>query len=61
VGITGAAKKLMDTFRTRVSKCTHLPAEGPATPSSGLVAVYMMLYMCQRLTVYGFGTDTSPK
>ena len=61
VGITGAAKKLMDGFRDRVTKCGQQEAVGPATPSSGFVAVYLMLYLCQRVSVYGFGTDVDPQ
>jgi len=56
-GITGSCKQLMDDFRATTTKCTGESAVGPTTPSSGLVAVYMMMHLCRHVSVYGFGGE----
>ena len=56
-GVTGASKKLMDGFRQRIGRCSGHAATGPATPSSGFVAVYMLMYLCRHVSVFGFGAD----
>jgi hypothetical protein len=56
-GITGSCKLLMDDYRASTAKCTGQSATGPTTPSSGLVAVYMMMYLCRHVSVYGFGVE----
>eukprot|EP00854_Cymbomonas_tetramitiformis_P008160 gene8160-9692_t len=55
--IPGGSKKLMELFRDRQQHCTGRAVDGPVTPSSGLLAVYMLMYLCEKVSVYGFGTD----
>eukprot|EP00976_Prorocentrum_cordatum_P115574 1196032-Prorocentrum_minimum.AAC.8 len=33
------------------------PYHGSSTPSSGYLALYLMLQLCDQITVYGFGLD----
>lgn len=42
-------------YRNRLCRQGYGPYPGGQTPSSGLVAVYVMMQVCRKVTAYGFG------
>jgi hypothetical protein len=42
-------------YRTRLCRQGYGPYPGGQTPSSGLLAVYIMMQVCRKVTGYGFG------
>lgn len=53
--IVTAAKWLMREYRIRLCEAGYGPFPGGNTPSSGLVAAYIMVQTCDRLNLFGFG------
>uniref|UniRef100_A0A061SAX5 Cmp-n-acetylneuraminate-beta-galactosamide-alpha--sialyltransferase 1 n=1 Tax=Tetraselmis sp. GSL018 TaxID=582737 RepID=A0A061SAX5_9CHLO len=53
---TGAGPLLMG-YRERLCHEGYGPFKGLNVPSSGFVAIYMLLPLCDRVTVYGFGVE----
>ena len=51
------ARRLLVSYRTRLASKGFGPYFGGSTPSSGFVGLYMLMNMCERVTVYGFGLD----
>jgi len=58
-----AARRLLAGYRDRLCRAGYGPYLGGSTPSSGFVSVYLMMQLCERLTLYGFGSrdDTGRK
>jgi hypothetical protein len=48
-----AARRLMVGYRIRLDDAGRGPYHGGSTPSSGYVALYVMLQLCDQVTVYG--------
>jgi hypothetical protein len=42
-------------YRVRLCKAGYGPYSGGSTPSSGYVAIFMLMQVCRAVTVYGFG------
>lgn len=42
-------------YRTRLCQQGYGPYPGGQTPSSGLLAAYVMMQLCRKVTGYGFG------
>jgi len=61
--VVSAARRLLAGYRDRLCKAGYGPFQGGSTPSSGFVSVYLMLQLCRRVTLYGFGSkdDTGRK
>jgi len=57
--IVTAAKWLMREYRARLCDAGHGPFPGGNTPSSGLVAAYILVQACDQLNLFGFGGDAS--
>jgi len=55
--VVGAAHRLLTGYRGRLNSSGVGPFEGGDTPSSGFLAVYLMMQACKSVTVYGFGLD----
>jgi len=55
--VIGAAHRLLVSYRERMSASGIGPFEGGDTPSSGFIAMYLMLQACDTVTLYGFGLD----
>ena len=53
--IVTAAKWLMREYRARLCDAGHGPFPGGNTPSSGLVAAYILVQACDQLNLFGFG------
>ena len=53
--IVTAAKWLMREYRIRLCEAGYGPFPGGNTPSSGLVAAYILVQTCDRLNLFGFG------
>ncbi|KAK3267951.1 hypothetical protein CYMTET_23520, partial [Cymbomonas tetramitiformis] len=53
--VVSAARRLLVAYRVKLCKAGFGPYSGGSTPSSGYVAIYLLMHMCQTLTVYGFG------
>ena len=51
-----AARRLLVSYRVRLCASGHGPYAGGAVPSSGLVAVFLMLNLCASVDLYGFGS-----
>jgi hypothetical protein len=43
--------------RVMLDEAGRGPFHGGSTPSSGYLAVFTLLQLCESLTVYGFGLD----
>lgn len=55
--VVSAARRLLVSYRVRLCKEGYGPYPGGSTPSSGYVAIFAFMHMCQSVTVYGFGKD----
>jgi hypothetical protein len=53
------AHDLLVSYRQRLHEVGRGPYVGGDTPSSGYVAVYMMLTLCKHVSAYGFGLDAT--
>jgi hypothetical protein len=53
--VVTAAKWLLREYRIRLCEAGHGPFAGGNTPSSGLVAAYILMQTCDRLNLFGFG------
>ena len=51
------ARRLIVAWRTRLAERGFGPYYGGSTPSSGFVGLFMLMNMCESVTVYGFGLD----
>lgn len=51
-----AARRLLVGYRVRLCASGRGPFIGGSVPSSGLVAVFVMLALCSSVDVYGFGS-----
>ena len=58
--IVSAARRALTKYRIKLCQHGHGPYEGGLSPSSGLVAVYMLHTVCKRVTTYGLGTVDVP-
>ena len=47
----------MVDYRIGLCRAGHGPFTGGSTPSSGYVAIYLLMRLCRMLTVYGFGVS----
>ena len=54
--LISAARRLLAGYRDRLCKSGYGPYPGGSTPSSGFVSVYLLMQMCGRVTLYGFGS-----
>eukprot|EP00873_Tetraselmis_striata_P005607 jgi/Tetstr1/425871/TSEL_016246.t1 len=54
--VVSAARRLLAGYRDRLCKAGYGPYQGGSTPSSGFVSVYLLLQLCQKVTLYGFGS-----
>ena len=54
---TSMATPLLTKYRERLCKHGYGPYKGLNVPSSGFVAIYMLIPLCDRITVYGFGVE----
>eukprot|EP00899_Mesostigma_viride_P007194 jgi/Mesvir1/16476/Mv10035-RA.1 len=52
---TSMSSPLLTGYRERLCKAGYGPYKGLNVPSSGLVAVMMLLRLCDSVTIYGFG------
>ena len=52
---TSMVTPLLTQYRERLCAAGFGPYMGLNVPSSGTIAVYMLLRLCARVTVYGFG------
>lgn len=55
--VIGAAHRFLVSYRERLAAAGFGPFDGGDTPSSGFIAVYLMLQACNNVTLYGFGLD----
>ena len=55
--VVTAARRLLVSYRVRLCQKGYGPYPGGSTPSSGYVAIFGLMHMCQSVTVYGFGKD----
>lgn len=53
------AHDLLVSYRQRLHEVGRGPYVGGDTPSSGYVAVCMMLALCKHVSAYGFGLDAT--
>mmetsp|Transcript_34487 Transcript_34487/g.97711 ORF Transcript_34487/g.97711 Transcript_34487/m.97711 type:complete len:258 (+) Transcript_34487:228-1001(+) len=51
-------RKLMERFNQRL-RCAKASPEGGDSPSSGLVAVFMLMRICKSVHLYGYGASAS--
>ena len=54
--VVSQARRLLVTYRTRLEE-TYGAYYGGSTPSSGFISTYMMMQLCDKITLYGFGLD----
>jgi len=52
------ARQLLLQYRGRLDEVGRGPYFGGDTPSSGYVAVYMLMLLCDHVTTYGFGLES---
>ena len=55
--VIAAARRLLVGYRVRLCASGRGPFNGGAVPSSGLVAIFIMLNVCSSVDVYGFGSN----
>ncbi len=55
--VVSSARRTLVGYRVRLDEAKFGPYYGGSTPSSGFLALYLMLNLCNRVTAYGFGLD----
>eukprot|EP00873_Tetraselmis_striata_P026167 jgi/Tetstr1/446431/TSEL_033973.t1 len=56
--VVSEARRLLVSYRVRLDEAHLGPYYGGSTPSTGFLGVFMLLQLCERVTVYGFGLDS---
>lgn len=60
--IVTSVKWLLRDYRAYLTSTLHHGGtDGGQTPSSGIIAVFILLQMCDSLDLYGFGSSESSK
>ena len=52
------AGKLLQNYKTSIEKIRGLEYAGKGSPSSGFLAIFAALQICDKVTVYGVGTES---
>lgn len=55
------AQPLLEDYRERLCHTGYGPYKGLNVPSSGWVAAHMLLQLCTKVSVYGFGVEGMKK
>eukprot|EP00241_Pyramimonas_parkeae_P015510 CAMPEP_0114283928 /NCGR_PEP_ID=MMETSP0059-20121206/4374_1 /TAXON_ID=36894 /ORGANISM="Pyramimonas parkeae, Strain CCMP726" /LENGTH=573 /DNA_ID=CAMNT_0001404711 /DNA_START=46 /DNA_END=1767 /DNA_ORIENTATION=- len=55
--VVSSARRVMVGYRVQLDEVGRGPYHGGSTPSSGYLAAFLMMQLCDKLTLYGFGLD----